>query len=254
MIRLYLKRIIRWMHYNPPGSLTSTGWRLFDEEYKKVAPIRHYIYKDIHKKYIRPIKFKINDLSNWIRVRTYDRYHIINTGLKPDYQDISTQLLHSSFNLLKDFVEIEQSLHYYYYHSHYDEVKKDWKLKLPLYSHLFYRNPDYGIKHLEWESTLDDPTLPVNQRDSEQAKKAREILILYRWWIDRPNRKQIDYCSYSDQGFPMGCLDDDFDKTAEDYVNYKNNMILEDQQTEQWAQEDTDMLIRLVNIRDCLWS
>jgi hypothetical protein len=49
-----------------------------------------------------------HDLIWWVRHRTVNRYHIIETGLKPGWWDTDTRLLHAAFTLLENFVESEK--------------------------------------------------------------------------------------------------------------------------------------------------
>ena len=68
-----LKRIVRkfrhWMAYEPPGSLSAKGWRLFNKEFEEQAPIRWYIHRQLRRNYIWPIKHKIEKIMQWIRYR-----------------------------------------------------------------------------------------------------------------------------------------------------------------------------------------
>jgi hypothetical protein len=245
-----------WMAYNPPGSMTSKGWRLFGEEYKKVAPIRYWFAHDFLHIFVYPIKWKYRRVSEWIRYRTYDKYHIVNTGLQPSYYDVDTQMLHVNFNLLKEFVEVEQASCSYWMSD--NSKNASWCEKnMPFYRAFYpFRRPDLGIKHFEWAATLDDPNLPPHEQSVSQAIAAREILVLYKWWTeDRPNRKEYDVPEYKNQGLGMlGCFDDDFDKDAPDYVAHNEAMTKNSTLEEDWSAEDDDMLVRLMKIRKSLWS
>lgn len=246
------KRFKYWMNYNPPGALSSKGWRLFDKEFKEVAPIRHYIKTNFKKTFIWPIKWKYEEITNWIRYRTYDQYHILKTGLAPDYYDVDTQMLHVNFNMLKEFVEVEQA-----WRAHWSEHLSWCEKYMPLYYTFYpFRRPDLGIKHYEWAATLDDPALPMHERCDHQAVAAREILSLYYWWInERPARKEIKYVNYNEQGLGfLGCFDDDFDSNAPDYIAHRKSMDDATKQEEAWKNQDTEMLIRLIKVRQSLWT
>jgi hypothetical protein len=212
--------------------------------------------KSSKKRVILPIKWKYEAINQWIRYRTYDRYHILDTGLEPGYYDIGRQMLHVNFNMLKDFVEVEQALHAYWWS---DEGKnKSWcETHMPFY-HIIYpfRRPDYGIKHFEWAATLDDPSLLPHERSEHQAIQAREILVLYKWWVyERPARAKEEYTKYNDQGLgSLGCFDDDFDKEASDYKAHRESMAARAKQEDDWEQEDENMLIRLIKVRKGLWT
>lgn len=256
IVKKLLVRFDRWMSYNPPGSLSSKGWRLFNEEFKKNAPIRYWFRHDFRTSITLPIIWKYESIKNWIRYRTYDRYHVVKTGLPPGYCGADVKLLHTSFNTLKDFVEGELAWHTYIWSEERKEASFAEKY-IPLYRYLKpFRSREWGIKHLDWASTLDDPTLPPSERCDHQAVSAREIRELYLWWVDiRPARKEIEAIPYGDQGLGnLSLLDDDFDRTAQDYVDYKKVLDQNEVLAQEWEEEDTQMFIRLVKVRKALWT
>jgi hypothetical protein len=253
-----LTQFKRWMDYNPPGSMSSKGWRLFGKEFKEKAPIRHWFKHEFRHAITLPIKWKYDKINYWIRYRTYDRYHIVDTGLKPDYYDVRTLVLHANFNMLKDFVEVEQAWHTYLWSDEYKN-KASWCEKhMPFYRFFYpFRRPDLGIKHLEWASTLDDPKLPPHERCDHQAVAAREISAIYDWWVNqRPARKEIEHTPYDNQGLDgiLACFDDDFDRTAPDFIAHQKSMDDAGKQEEEWHDEDEQMLIRLIKVRRSLWT
>lgn len=253
MIKKLKRKFKAWMSYYPPGALSSKGWRLFEYEFKEMAPIRYWLSEIFYSKYILPIKWKYERVTEFIRYRTWDRYHIVGTGLKPGYHDVREQMLHVNFNMLKDFVEVEQAWRTYWWDDH---SEKTWRQRHNPFFKMFFRKPEYGIKHLEWSSTLDDPSLPPHERCDHQARSAREILAIYKWWVEiRPFRKELEYPKYSDQGGGiLGSLDSDFDKNAEDYKAYQQVLETNSNLESSWNKEDNEMLIRLMNVRESLWT
>lgn len=253
-IKLKLRRFNHWLKYSPPGSLTSKGWRLFEQEFEQVAPIRYWIKNKIRKTHV--IGRRLSDIKYWFLYRTTHKYHIIDSGLPPGYHSIDNLMLNANFNMLKDFVEVETAHRMTWIEE--EKIKMSWYEKhMPFYYTFFpFRRPDLGIKHLDWAATLDSPTLPPYERSDLQAQHAREIKALYIWWIEtRPNRKGVEITHYDDQGLGMlSCLDDDFDENAPDYVAHRESMKKGSEQEEEWKNEDTEYLIRLVKIRDGLWT
>lgn len=250
-----LKRLIakfdNWMDFNPPGAMSATGWRLFGEEFKEVAPIRYWIKHDFVRGIVWPIQRTFNNAKFWIRYRTTHRYHVVETGLKPGYNEVETVMLYTSFNLLKNFVEVELA-------SHSPDREVTWcERHMPFYR-LFYpfRRPDLGMKVLDWKCSLDDPSLPVFQQSVHEAADGREIRTLYKWWVeDRPARKRIEIPAYSMQGKgDLGIFDDDFDREAEDYKAYEKARAEAAQQGVDWRAEEQTMLERLIKVRQSLWS
>lgn len=49
----------------------------------------------------------LNDVTWWIKYRTTQRYHIINTKLPPRYYDSDTRLTEGCFSIFVDFIEEE---------------------------------------------------------------------------------------------------------------------------------------------------
>jgi len=257
VIKKIYYRFKSWMRYDPPGSMTSKGWRLFEKEYKENAPIRHWIMHDLKYSTIMPVKWKFEKAHDWIRYRTYDQYHKVDTGLVPGYYDIDHIMLNVNFNILKEFVEVEQAWSKYLWSGEYKEKASWFEKHMPLYRFFYpFRRPDLGIAYLEWAATLDDPNLPPHERCDHQAVSAREILALYRWWtVTRPARKELDRPSYSDQGLGiMSSLDDDFDHEAEDFKVHEAYMEASEKLQTEWREEDDAMLIRLTKIRKDLWT
>jgi len=256
MIKRLYRKIESWLDFNPPGALSSKGWRLFNKEFKEKAPIRYWFHNDFRRSVILPIKWKKDAIRSWIRYRTYDKYHILDTGLPPDYHSVEQQMLHVNFNMLKNFVEVEQAWQHFCW-----SPEKEKRTRLQKFFRTYYRykfrRPDLGIKHFEWASTLDDPALPPHERSDYQAMAAREILALYDWWVNkRPARKEIEVPEYSHQGLNdiLSCFDDDFDRDAEDYKAHVAGMEAQEKLEQEWVKEDEEMLIRLIKIRMSLWT
>jgi hypothetical protein len=257
MFKKLKHKIGSWLDYNPPGALSSKGWRLFKKEFKKNAPIRYWLNNDFRHSVILPIKWKKEAISDWIRYRTYDRYHLVDTGLAPSYYGVETQMLNANFNLLKDFVEVETAWHHYIWSDERKNSKTNFERWLPFFFRLKFRRPDLGLEHLAWAATLDDPALPPSERCDHQAVAAREIRELYDWWVNkRPARKEIEAPPYADQGLDdfMACFDDDFDREAPDFKAHRDAMEEQNKQEEDWKLEDDAMLIRLMNVRHHLWT
>jgi len=55
------------------------------------------------------IKRVFNDMKYWISHRTYDKYHVVRTGLPVGYSDVVEKMLHTNFTMLVDFIEVEKA-------------------------------------------------------------------------------------------------------------------------------------------------
>lgn len=245
-----LRRFKKWMAFNPPGALTSAGWDSFDREFRFKAPIRHWLQHDFKKIFVYPVKWWYEKTSLWLIYRTVDKYHVVSTGLEPGYYELDHRLLHVNFNSLKDFVEVQQARREYWS----DDVKKTWcEEHMPFYEMVYpFRRPELGIKHLEWASTLDDPSLPPFEQSPAQAKHARETLKLYKWWVEeRPTRVPVEICHPSADLFDI--FNPSFRLTKE-YKVYRKGIERSHKQRDKWDKEDDAMLVRLMKIRRGLWT
>lgn len=246
------------MGFSPPGALSSKGWSSFNKEFRKNAPVRYYFHRKFKNTFVYPVKRIKDAIKYWIRYRTYDKYHVLDTGLEPGYYSIDWQMLHVNFNILKEFVEVETALHHYWCSNH-DSLS--WcERHMPFYRAFFpFRSVELGMKHLEWAATLDDPKLPPHERSPDQARTAREVMILYKWWTEqRPARVEIPYLERRRPLDPDDIFDEEEDPDPVAEAAYKvaryDNMIARQDQEKAWSDEDTEMLIRLIKIREHLWT
>jgi hypothetical protein len=226
-----------WLRYRPPSSLTSAGWRLFDEEFKSVAPVRYWFTHTLRYSCLMPVKWKYENITSWVSFRTTHRYHTLDTGLPPGYYGVDDQLLHVSFNALKNFVEKDLA-----FREHWcSDVKKSWcERHMPFY------------RHLAWASALDDPSLPPYEQSPTQARQARETVLLYKWWMEtRPARVEPVIRHPTDDMFDI--FNPRF-RTTKEYKTYRSDILKATKIRAAWDKEDDSMLIRLMKIRRGLWA
>ena len=244
------------MEYDRPTvALSPGGWAKVDRDFRKNAPIRYYIVNTFPQTYIWPIKWKIRSVREFFRYRFIPRhrYHKVDTGLKPDYYDSDSRMFHASFNLLVDFVEIELAWHHMWCDPDGAGRKRPGRLASMLGRQRF---PDTGISHLEWEISLGDPKLTVNERSPRQAEAAIEKLSLYLWYKDRPNRKQLDIWPpwEEDEGIMERLSKWDDDKDSDEYKKHRASMDALTKQENDWFEEDEANFIRLIKIRSSMWT
>ena len=103
-----------WIHnkleLEKPSWASFEDWEIWHEEAKAKEPFRYWIAETLPDKIDdiwRYIKRPFSQTKYWIRYRIFDRYHIINTGLKPDYYDFDTRCLHAMFSMLVEYVETQ---------------------------------------------------------------------------------------------------------------------------------------------------
>ena len=170
------------------------------------------------------------------------------------------------FNELVDFVEIEQAWH----HCMWDEEARK-RFEVPWWRKGWlrwrtWRCPDAGIEYLIWASGLTvredwvDKNDPEYGKPTQQAIAAKEILELYRWWkIERPKRpdpmEASGWSAYCDMRRNRG--DDllDFeDRTPEEAEMSKTALQKSQEMEEAYEKEDEEMMIRLIKVRQSLWT
>lgn len=158
-----------------------------------------------------------HNIEVYVRNRWIDKTHMIKTGLKPgEYYEFDTKILYGLFNELVDYVE------------------KDISYTMKVYEDRNYqfkhgRCKQAGLDHLDWAIGLTfGSDYGINENDPDynkptpQAISAMAIKELYLWWTEkRPNRPDL----------PSLCYDMEI----------------------KYHQEDTDMLIKLITIRQDIW-
>ena len=96
---------------NKPYAATWEEWDIWNKNSKEKYPFEYFLLETIPDKWNNFTKFfthPINDFRFYVRSRFFDKYHLVNTGLKPGgYYEVDTRLIHSAFNLLVDYIEVE---------------------------------------------------------------------------------------------------------------------------------------------------
>ena len=258
MINLKLRNI-------KPAAATMKEWREWETRTQAEEPFRYWLNEtvpDFLRDLGKTIMSPYHNTRQWIRHHFFDKYHIINTGLKPDYYDSDTRMLHGMFNLLVDFIEVEKA----WMHVVFDKDARG-KFKYPFCSigwsrFRSFRNPEAGLAHLTWEMSLDDPSLDEYSRSDLQAASAREQFALYDWWKNiRPLRPDpydasgwTDYCERTRAKEGKGFIWDIEDRTPEGEAESKAALEKLRKIEQSYDAEDEEMLIRLIRIRRQLWT
>lgn len=252
---------------NLPTSLPLGDWKPYYDKVRAENPRKYFWGKtvpDFIEDTISPLTNTYTDVRYWMRHRFFDRYHIVHTGLKPDYYDCSTRMLHANMNLLRDYVEIELAWKNVVFDT---EKKKEFKyprFSLGWLRFRSFRCPDAGLDYLDWEIKLvNNEDMGYSKTDklygkpTRQAQEAREIKEIYNWWVNvYPNRRDpMDasgwsaYCdSLREEG---GILDNlNLPPTKESKRALKALHKIE----KDYAKEEENMLVRLMKIRQGLWT
>lgn len=227
---------------NPPEKArTVEDWDEWQIEMKAKHPIKYFFKEEFEPMFVWPITSRVKSVRDWIRFRTYDRYHIVRTGEKPDYMESFDRMFYTSFNLLKDFVEVEKANMQRW--SYPDEWTK---------RRIKREGATAGIEYLKWEMTL----------DTQQAVDAKEIYDLYVWWVNiRPNRKKPWEGSEWDRYHKLcdevyeGKFSMSQAKHTPEMEELWNTLSDASSNLEKLnAEEDDKMFTRLVAIRRAMWT
>ena len=257
-----------------PTAETSKGWATWKKEAEAKHPIRYWIAEE-GLDYLQDVWMWIPDRLNDIRYYINNRYVSRTNSLtahpsdiKPgQWCDVGNRFLPCLFNELVDFVEIEQAWH----HCMWDDEAKT-RFEVPWWRKGWlrwrtWRCPDAGIEYLIWASGLKiDESMGVDKNSEDygkptyQAIAAKEILELYRWWkVERPKRVDphdasgwTELCARRrkenpDEIFPEDNTEDEREQTRK-ALDIANKMEAE------YDAEDEAMMIRLIKIRQALWT
>lgn len=228
-----------------PRSATSQGWKIWKDDYKSSHPIMYFITEKLLGN-LQDIIYKPKDIYHEISCyydnRFVSKIHYLPTNLKVGkYYDIDTRLLHGLFGTLVEFVESELANHRCAWHD-LPTISKKNKEAL---------GREYGLASLAWQMELmeDDETTPT-----PQAVYARELHDLYIWWKDtRPSRLDpMDASGYN-------ALINNSGKDILDLLGdisperTKAGQLMHDIE-EYYNKEDEEMMIRLIKIRQSMWT
>lgn len=217
---------------------------------------------------------KIYDIKYYINNRWVTGTHAITAharDIKPgQWQDVGNRFLPCLFNELVDFVEVETAWSHIAWGSKEDRAKYNppfwasgwWRWRT-------WRSPQAGLDHLDWAMTLtfgDD--MGVEEGDEHhgkptgQATSAKEIKELYTWWTvtyrARPDPHDAsgwtDHCETMRVKYPGNFFSSLNSKDKEDRAASNKAHKLLQKIEAAYEKEDEQMMIRLIKIRDSLWT
>ena len=215
---------------------------------------------------------KIHDIKHYINNRWVSRTHSLTAhprDIKPgQWQDVGNRFLPCLFNELVDFVEIETA----WSHIAWGDKEARAKYNPPFWASGWWRwrvwrSPQAGLDHLDWAMALTNAEWLEGDKKGEavptnQALAAKEIKELYTWWTTvYPNRPDpydasgwSDHCDamrikYNGKLFSSLTKKDPADKKASDKGLKLLHKIEKD-----YEKEEEAMLIRLIRVRNSLWT
>ena len=252
-----------------PQSETGKGWRDWNKLAKATHPWRYWLAEeglDNLQNFIYWPFDKLYSIKYWINNRFITKTHTLTSSLKRgEWHEFDERLLYCMFDELVNFVEGELAWN----HTLWDEEARK-KYQAPWYAHGWFRwrtwrSSEAGLAYLDWASNLKkdenylDKDDPEYGKPTQQALDAIEIRELYNWWKNiRPTRpdpydesKWSQICDsrrekYSDM-FWGEC-------NEEEQLESSKSISIMDEVENRYYDEDTEMMIRLINLRRGLWT
>ena len=250
---------------------TGKEWRVWREAAKDSHPLRYWIVEeglDYAQNFVNWPMDRVHDVRYYINNRFISRTNSLTAhprDIRPgSWSDVGNRFLPCLFNELVDFVEVETAWH----HVLWDDKVRE-KYHVPWNRRFFrfrtWRCPQAGIDHLKWAMTLtNEEFLEEDQKHlaepTLQAKNAREMLELYTWWTEvYPKRPDVhdasgwsEYCaSRRDNGLDFFDMED---RTPEDAERCRVALDKSQEIEKAYADEDEAMMIRLIKVRESLWT
>jgi hypothetical protein len=254
---------------------TSAEWRKWEKDAKQAHPIRFWIAEELLDRIQNTVHYipdKLYDIKYYINNRWVSRTHCLTADpshIKPgQWRDLGNRFLPCLFNELVNFVEVELA----WKHIAWDEEAQK-KYRPPFWAWGWFRwrtwrSAQAGLDYLAWEKTLiQDETWGLEPGDenygkpAHQAERAQEIEELYRWWKEvypsRPDPHDVsgwsELCSRQrDQG-RLAVFDHE-NETEEEREEFKKSLDVIQEIEKQYREEDEKMLIKLIKMRESLWT
>jgi len=254
---------------------TSEEWQEWEKRAKADYPVRWWLAEeglDYIQKFVYYIPDQLDEVRYYINNRWISRSHSLTAharDIKPgNWCDVGNRFLPCLFNELVDFVEVEQAWHHCCWS---DEAKT--KFAVPWWRKGWFRwrtwrCPEAGLEYLRWASNLtNEEFLEEGEKHlaepTYQAKAAKEIIELYTWWTEtyrnRPDPYDASgwtaYCEASraaNGGSLWGSLNADKSPELRKMSDESHTALRKIE--EAYAKEEEQMMIRLIKIRESLWT
>ena len=151
-----------------PKAATEEEWDVWHKS-AQVKNMRYWLAEnglDYFQDFVSWPTDRIADLRRYINNRWISKTHAMTSNLKRgEWYEFETRLLHSAFDTLVDFVEIEQAWMQVVF---CDEERK--KYKVPWYRTVLrfksWRCPEAGLAHLQWAAALKNDEEWTDKRGS----------------------------------------------------------------------------------------
>lgn len=259
------------------GAKTAEGWHEWETRAKKDFPVRWWLAEeglDILQTIVYWPTDQLYALKYYVNNRYITRTHSLSAhprDIKPGtWCDVGNRFLPCLFNELVEFVEVELA----WWHLAWADKEERAKYNMPWWAVGWWRVrawrcPQAGLDNLKWQSELVwkedecEPGSPNIGKPTPQAERAIEILALYRWWTEvyRNRPDPMDASGWS--AYCNACRDESGSSTWLTLAETKNkdlkkqgdkaHKLLRKIEAD-YEKEDESMMIRLIKIRNSLWT
>jgi hypothetical protein len=253
-----------------PGAATSKEWKAWEIKAKSEYPFRFWMVETGFSKiqdFFGYIPDKIHNIRYYLNNRFMSKSNALTAhprDIKPGtWCDVGYRILPCLFNELVDFIEIEKA----WMHVVWDKEAREkyntpfWRRKSWLRWLKAWRCPEAGLEHLEWEMSLVndyDENSPDYGKPTIQAMNAREQKALYEWWTitrrNRPDAYEISGWNKLHEGDDRPILERLEDTSIERTEATKTALDMLTKLEKEYEDEDEEYLIRLIKIRNSLWT
>lgn len=253
-----------------PGAATIEGWRDWKTTSKDNNSFVYWFTEEFLDQ-VQDVLYFPYDVLSAIRYYVYNRFvtqtHKLKSNLKPgQFYELETRLLHSAFDELVEFVEVEKAhMQVVFSEDEHVRYERPWYYKIYPLRLKRWRCAQAGLEYLNWETNLKvehydyltQQTIVMDQ-PTKQALAAAETLYLYNWWKMRDTRPDpYDVAGYNELESSKSNTFDDIwfnDRTPEQ--KQKRSMVFEQVRLveAQYKHEDQEMLIRLIKLMPSLWT
>ena len=257
-----------------PSALGMGEWDKWHKTAKSRSPFRYWVAEtalDSIQNFIHWPVDKLYDVKYYINNRWVTKSHCLTAHPRDiprgEWRDVGNRFLPCLFNELVDYVEIELAWHHVMWN------KELWKkYDVPFWATGWFRirawrSKHAGLDNLEWQKSLvwtsDEvgPDSPNLGKPTQQAITAKEIEALYLWWtevyLNRPDPYDISgwskYCEMKRNETEECNLFSE--PSSPEMVELRDRALQTLNDIEKrYKDEEEEMMIRLIKVRDALWT
>ena len=254
-----------WLRGTPKGRAKSfEDWETWRKEAEAAHPIRFWLAETALSTAQDVLTWpfrKVYDAKYYLINRFVTKTHALTSSLKRGaWHEYDTRVLHCLFDELVNYVEVEEA----WSNVAWDSAARA-RYKPPIYGigrlrTRTWRCAEAGLDKLNWAAGLTEEDDEGNSTGvpTRQAQGAKEIIELYKWWTTvYPQRADPhDVSGWTaicekrrEDGLGIGAS-----KTPEEADEIKRALELTSKIEQEYDDEDTEMLIRLIKVRRNMWT